>query len=81
MTNIVRVPFYGDDIEALHDGRDVWVSLKRMCENVELDEEPQRKKLRNKQWAVTSMMEAKSGKKRQGNLLDISRLLPSGYKP
>ena len=49
----MRVPFQGDIIDATQDGRGVWVSLKRMCENLGIDPDSQRKKLQNKPWAVT----------------------------
>jgi hypothetical protein len=56
MSNIVKVPFYGDEIEAVHDGQDVWVALRRMCENVGLAPDAQAVKLKGKGWAV--MIEA-----------------------
>lgn len=49
---IVPVRFYDDTIEAVRgdDGK-VWVSLRRCCENLGLDLEGQRKKLKSKSWA------------------------------
>lgn len=60
MSNIVKVPFYGDEIEAVHDGQDVWVSVKRMCENVEIAYQSQHEKLKNKAWAVVTGPDGKN---------------------
>lgn len=56
MLKIVEVPFYGDVIEAIKNERGVWVSLKRMCENVDVDYSGQAAKLKNKPWAVMEMI-------------------------
>lgn len=71
--NIVKVPFYGDQIDALQEGRDVWVSLKRMCENVSLDPDTQRKKLISKAWATTVIktVVAEDGKSREMLMLHL----------
>lgn len=58
------------------DGDRVWVVLKRACEALGLDPEPQRKKLAEKAWAVTSFMEAtgSDGKSYEMLCLDLDRL-------
>ena len=67
MSNIVRVPFYGDNIEALQDGPDVWVSVRRMCANVALTANRQLEKLKRLPWATTTMkvVVADDGKSRE----------------
>lgn len=58
MANLTTVPFHGGTIEATQDERGVWVSLRRVCDALGIDVDTQRKKLRNKPWAVTVMMTA-----------------------
>lgn len=53
-SELVKIPFYGDELDAVQDvGGKVWVSLRRCCENLGLDAEGQRKKLKAKAWACT----------------------------
>jgi len=59
MQQVETIDFYGDQLEVIRDEQgEGWTVVKRACENVGLDEEPQRKKLRAAKWAVTSVMEA-----------------------
>lgn len=58
MTSAIEVVrFQGDAIQAVREGEQVWVVVKRVCEALGVDEEPQRKKLKNKAWAATSFKE------------------------
>lgn len=56
MSAIVKVAFHGDAIEATADGQ--WAIVKRLCENLGVDIEGQRKKLKGEAWAVTEMISA-----------------------
>jgi hypothetical protein len=56
--SMVKVAVCDEPIDAGFDGEAIWVSVRRVCEVLGLDEEPQRKKLRRKPWAVTSLKEA-----------------------
>lgn len=73
MSNIVRVPFYGDDIEAVQDGPDVWVSVRRMCNNVGLGYGSQTQKLEGRAWATvtTIVTVAEDGKSREMLMLHL----------
>lgn len=74
MSEIVKVPFHGDELLASQDaeGR-VWVVLKRMCEALGVHETTQARKLKDKAWATTVMMTAvaEDGKNRDVFALDI----------
>lgn len=49
----MKVPFLADDIEAAKtDDGQVWVNIRRGCENLELSTEGQLAKLKSKPWAV-----------------------------
>ena len=58
VVDIVRFDFHGDELTVIPRDDKLFVVLKRACEILGLDEEPQRKKLRQAKWATTSMMEA-----------------------
>jgi hypothetical protein len=58
---IVKVGFYGGDLEAIKQGEDVYVSVRRACEHLGIDAEGQRQKLTNKDrtpWARTFVIKA-----------------------
>lgn len=55
MTAFEIVPFNNTNLEALREGEDVWVSLRRMCEALEIDLKSQHRKLTTKPWAVMVM--------------------------
>jgi hypothetical protein len=56
---LAHVPFHGDDIEAAKDSQGkVWVSVRRVCEALEIDSDTQRVKLKGKPWAVTGLIPA-----------------------
>lgn len=76
MSGLVRVDFYGDTLEAVErDGR-VWVSLRRMCENLGVDVESQRRKLRDKSWATTVEITAvaEDGRQRAVTAVDLETI-------
>lgn len=52
------IPFHNTQLEAVRDGADVWVSLRRMCEAIGLSADAQRIKVLKKPWAVTAMKAA-----------------------
>ena len=55
-TELVPVPFYGDTMLATqHQGR-TYTSLKRVCENIGIDFDSQRKKLNGCKWACTAII-------------------------
>ena len=56
-SQLVLVPFYGDVLEATQDDAGaIWVSLRRLCDNLGIDVENQRKKLAAKRKPVTVMI-------------------------
>lgn len=58
MSEIVRVPFHGDEVHAIQQGEDVWVPLKRVCERLGLDANGQRQRLSRQPWARACVMHA-----------------------
>jgi len=70
---IVRVDFYGGEIEAVQEDGKIWVSVRRCCESLGIDVEGQRKKLKEKDWAVTEFMSATGpdGKSYQTFMIDL----------
>jgi hypothetical protein len=58
MTAFEIVPFHDTKLEAVREGDDVWVSLRRMCEGIGIELEAQRRKLAEKPWAVTGLRPA-----------------------
>lgn len=76
-TELVKVPFHGDVIEAVKtEGGKIMVSLKRVCESLGVDVEGQRKKLAGCPWATTVMISAVAddGKRRQLAMIDHETL-------
>jgi hypothetical protein len=55
-TRIVRVPFHGDELEAIKVGEEVRVVIKRTCENVGLDYSSQLQVLKKARWARVVMI-------------------------
>lgn len=52
MSNIVKVPFHGDELLAAQDEGGVWVPLKRMCEALGVSMQGQHARLQTKAWAT-----------------------------
>jgi hypothetical protein len=55
-TDLVRVPFYGDNVDCIEDHRGVWISIPTLCENLGVDAQGQTRKLREKAWGVVEMI-------------------------
>lgn len=49
---LTAVEFAGSTLDCIQDGKDVWVSLRRACENIGIDYASQFTKLREKSWAT-----------------------------
>jgi hypothetical protein len=61
---ITRINFYGGELEAIKDGENVWVSVRRCCESLGIDADAQQRKLRDTgraPWACTAMMTVQVG--------------------
>jgi hypothetical protein len=75
---IVNVPFYGDSIEAAHDTRDGshFVSIRRVCENLNIDFSDQLRKLKDVHWATVVKITtvAQDGKRRELAFLPLSQV-------
>jgi hypothetical protein len=55
-SELVKVSFHGDIIEAIQDERGVWASIRRICEGLGVTTQSQLAKLKNKPWAVITMI-------------------------
>lgn len=55
---VVKVAFYGEEIEVIRQGNEAWLPLRPLCERFGLDVEGQRKKLRGCAWAVAEEISA-----------------------
>lgn len=73
MSEIVKVEFYGGELEAIHRDERVWVSVRRCCESLGIDVEGQRKKLKEKSWARTELMSVRdsAGRKQDAFMIDL----------
>ena len=71
------VPLHGDVIEAMRtaDGK-VFASIKRCCESLGVAEQSQAAKLKNREWAVTTMIVATGpdGKRYDSLMIDLESL-------
>lgn len=74
--DMVKVPFHGDELLAVQDDRGVWVSIRRVCEVLGVDESTQRRKLKDRAWAVTGIKPATGpdGKTYQAACLHVDAL-------
>jgi len=72
----VPVRFDGDTIEAVRQESDVYVSIRRVCEPLELDYSSQLSKLKQKSWATVALITtvAEDGKRREMAMLHIDAL-------
>lgn len=70
---IVRVGFHGGAIEAVKQGNDVFVSVRRACEHLGIDDCAQRAKLQSKEWAIKGLIPsvAEDGKIREQFMLHL----------
>ena len=53
---IVEVDFAGGKLEAIFDGKDVWASVRRICETLGIQPHGQTEKLKTKAWACTQII-------------------------
>jgi hypothetical protein len=74
---LVKVPFYGDELDAVERNGVVLVSLRRLCDNLGTDFSAQLKKLRGKAWAsvveITTQMPG-SDQNRELTMVDLETL-------
>lgn len=56
MSELVKVDFHGDLIEAVRDEEGVWAAIRRPCESLGLSTNGQIEKLKTKPWAVHKMI-------------------------
>jgi P22_AR N-terminal domain len=77
MGELTHVEFHGELLDTYIgiDGSP-WVSLKRMCENLEVDVEGQRRKLKDKPWAnlTTIQTVAADGKRYDTTMIDLDTI-------
>lgn len=76
---IVRVDFHGGDIQAVKNEQGVWVSVRRVCEHLGIDEEGQRQKLKDENrapWACACVIQAHdtTGRKQDAFMLHLDSL-------
>ena len=76
MANLTTVPFHGGTIEATQDERGVWISVRRVCDSIDLAFSPQLSKLKNKPWATMTMIVtvAEDGKNRETQCIHVDSL-------
>src|SRR5262249_27729552 len=48
-----KVTVCGEELDACHDGEHIWVSVRRVCEVLDISSNMQVEKLKKKPWAVT----------------------------
>lgn len=77
MSEIVHVPFHGDDVMCVEIDGKPHVVLKPALEAIGLDYDVQRRKLAGKSWATTSLSEAvgEDGRSRQMVVADVRTFL------
>ena len=73
---IVPFRFYGDDIEVVKDGETLWISIRRICESLDIDVKTQHRKLQESGWAriVTMLVHDASNRQQDALLVDINTL-------
>jgi hypothetical protein len=76
VSKLVRVPFCGDHLDAVKNKGVVWVSLSRVCKNVGLCTERQKRKLKAVPWAKTAVrcVRGKSGQRQMMFMTHIDTL-------
>lgn len=58
---LVKFNFHGSELDVVRDGEDVWVSVRRVCEALGVDNTTQQSKLNAKPWARTTLLVAEFG--------------------
>jgi hypothetical protein len=74
MTNqIVKVEFQGGELEAIQKNKKVWVSVRRVCEALGIDDKTQKDKLKTKEWATWGLIPSvgADGKTREQFMIDL----------
>jgi DNA-directed RNA polymerase specialized sigma24 family protein len=77
MTSLMKVPFYGDTLEACGTSReDAQVSIRRVCEALGVASQSQLEKLKGKAWATVTMIVAvaEDGKQREHAMIALKSL-------
>lgn len=76
MSNIVKVQFHGDTIEAIPRDGTAWVVVRPVCDALGIDYSTQVAKLKTKAWATVGLipMVANDGKNRELFCLDLDSL-------
>ena len=75
-TELVKVPFHGDTLEAVQKDAHPWASVRRLCENIKLDFGSQLKRLKRQRWATVVIMTtvADDGKTRQTAMIRADKI-------
>lgn len=88
--SLIKVPFHGDTIEAVAKDGPWMASLRRMCENLDVDYWTQLRKLKEKPWATVVIMPmvGADGKNREMAMIDrrtmtmwLANINPGKVKP
>lgn len=88
--SLIKVPFHGDTIEAVAKDGSWMASLRRMCENLDVDYWTQLRKLKEKPWATVVIMPmvGADGKNREMAMIDrrtmtmwLANINPGKVKP
>lgn len=76
MSAIVKVAFHGDDLDTVKTGDDAWVSVRRVCDALQISHEPQLAKLKSKPWATMTMIVtvAEDGRNREQAFVHLDSL-------
>lgn len=70
---IVKVEFHGGELEAVKKDGKVWVSVRRCCESLGIDDATQKEKLKTKEWATYGFIPSvgADGKRREQFMIDL----------
>lgn len=71
-STIEIVGFHGDVLQAVREGGDVWVVVRRVCEALGIAEQRQAAKLKSKAWACTTLMVAHDSSGREQELFCVA---------
>lgn len=67
-TQIVSVGFHGVEIEAVHQGNDVWVPVRGICEQLGIAPNGQIEKLKDKEWSCNKIILSHDATGRKQNI-------------
>lgn len=75
-TELVPINFYGDTMEACQQDGKVWVSLRRLCENMGVSFSTQLKKVKAAEWACVAEMTTHdvTGRQQVASMIDLDTL-------